>query len=63
MTTLSQDQITQMSSTIGAFKISINRAVEMGISPDEFIEMFMSEKGKQQFSKLVNSCSNHLTTK
>jgi len=52
-----------ISSTVVAFKIAMDRAFELGLTPDQFIESMMSEKGKEKFLKLAKSCYNHLEGK
>jgi hypothetical protein len=47
-----------ITATIGAFKIAMDRAFEMGVTPDEFTKMFMSNKN--EFNTLVESCKKHI---
>ncbi len=47
-----------IAATIGGFKIAMDRAFEMGLTPDEFVKMFMSNK--DEFKTLVESCKKHI---
>ena len=45
---------------IASFKIAMDRAFNNGMSEDQFSEMMMTEKGKSDFLKLVESCKKEL---
>ena len=53
-----------MENTVTAFiaslKIAMNRASDNGISADQFEKLMMSEQGKKDFLKLVESCIKEL---
>jgi len=47
-----------IAATIGAFKMSMDRAFDMGLTPDEFVKMFM--ENKNEFNNLVKGCKKHI---
>ena len=59
--TMTNQESQNIAATVGAFKISMDRAFDMGLTPDEFIEMFM--ENKNEFNNLVKSCKNYTTNK
>jgi len=58
---MTNQETNTIAATVGAFKIAMDRAFDQGMTPDQFIEMMMTEKEK--FASLVESCKNEIKAK